>query len=90
MNKRYTVVEIQELKALIKETMREVLQEERLRLCQILIPYISDDEQRELEAEFGVPSDDAEDEVIDLTDWVRYGNKISQKSDKMSKIFGSK
>ncbi|WP_292703923.1 MULTISPECIES: hypothetical protein [unclassified Nostoc] len=80
MNKRHTV-EIQELKALIKETMREVLQEERLRLCQILIPYISDDEQRELEAEFGVPSDDAEDEVIDMTDWVRYGNKISQKSD---------
>jgi hypothetical protein len=65
-------VEIQELKALIKETMREVLQEERLRLCQILIPYINDDEQ---------PSDDAEDEVIDMTDWVRYGNKISQKSD---------
>ena len=39
-------MEIQELKALIKETMREVLQEERLRLCQILIPYIGDDEQR--------------------------------------------
>ncbi|MCC5644695.1 hypothetical protein LC607_17465 [Nostoc sp. CHAB 5824] len=73
-------MEIQELKALIKQTMREVLQEERLRLCQILIPYISNDEQRELEAEFGVPSDDA-DELIDMTDWVRYGNKISQKSD---------
>lgn len=69
MNKRH-IVEIQELKALIKETMCEVLQEERLRLCQILIPYISDNEQRELEAEFGVPSDDTEDEVIDMTDWV--------------------
>ncbi|MEH2180820.1 hypothetical protein [Nostoc sp.] len=80
MNKRYTV-EIQELKALIKETMLEVLQEERLRLCQILILYINDDEQRELEAEFSVPSDDAEDEVIDMTDWVKYRNKISQKSD---------
>ncbi|MEH2164099.1 MAG: hypothetical protein V7K38_24365 [Nostoc sp.] len=74
-------MEIQELKALIKETMREVLQEERLRLCQILIPYINDGEQRELEVEFGIPSDDAEDELIDMTNWVRYGNKISQKSD---------
>jgi hypothetical protein len=74
-------VEIQELKALIKETMREVLQEERLRLCQILIPYISDEEQSELEAEFGLPSDDADDEVVDMTDWVKNGNQISQKSD---------
>jgi hypothetical protein len=74
-------VEIQELKALIKETMREVLQEERLRLCQILVPYISDHEQREMEAEFGVPSEYADDELIDLTDWVKYGSKISQKSD---------
>lgn len=73
-------MEIQELKALIKETMREVLQEERLRLCQILIPYISDDEQRELEAEFGIPSDDADDEIVDMTDWVKHGNQISQKS----------
>lgn len=62
-------------------SVREVLQEEKLRLCQILIPYINDDEQRELEAEFGVPSDDVEDEVIDMTHWVRYGNKILQKSD---------
>ena len=65
-------MEIQELKALIKETMREVLQEERLRLCQILIPYIGDDEQRELEAEFGIPSDDADDEIVDMTDWVKH------------------
>jgi len=74
-------VEIQELKALIKETMREVLQEERLRLCQILIPYITDDEQRELEAEFGSPLEDADDELVDMTDWVKNGNQISQKSD---------
>jgi hypothetical protein len=74
-------VEIQELKALIKETMREVLQEERLQLCKILIPYISDDEQREIEADFGVPLENDDDEVVDMTDWVKYGNPISQKSD---------
>lgn len=74
-------MEIQELKALIKETMREVLQEERLQLCKILIPYISDDEQREIEADFGVPLENDDDEVVDMTDWVKYGNPISQKSD---------
>jgi hypothetical protein len=75
-------VEIQELKALIKETMREVLQEERLRLCQILIPYVSDDEQSELETEFSLPSEDADDdEIVDMTDWVKNGNQVSQKSD---------
>ncbi|MBP5975425.1 hypothetical protein HW132_22500 [Brasilonema sp. CT11] len=74
-------MEIKELKALIKETMREVLQEERLRLCQILIPYVTDDEQRELETEFGVPSEDTDEELVDMTDWVKNGNQISQKSD---------
>lgn len=70
-------MEIQELKALIKETMREVLKEERFHLCQILIPYVSDEEQCELEAEFGVPFLYADDEVIDMTDWLKNGNKVS-------------
>ncbi|MEA5571572.1 hypothetical protein [Calothrix sp. UHCC 0171] len=74
-------MEIQELKALIKETIREVLQEERLRLCQILVPHISDEEQSELEQDFGSPFDDADEEVIDMTDWVKNGNQVSQKSD---------
>nr|WP_155748519.1 hypothetical protein [Scytonema sp. UIC 10036] len=60
--------------------MREVIQEERLRLCQILMPYISDEEQSELEAEFGSPSEGTDNEVVDMTDWVKYGNQISQKS----------
>lgn len=70
-------MEIQQLKALIKETMREVLEEERLRLCQILIPCVSDEEQSEIEAEFGVPSKYVDDEVVDMTDWLKNGNKIS-------------
>ncbi|NJL65523.1 MAG: hypothetical protein HC903_31750 [Methylacidiphilales bacterium] len=74
-------MEIQELKALIKETMREVLQEERLRLCQILVPYVSDEEQSELEQDFGSPFDDGDEEVIDMTDWLKNGNQVSQKSD---------
>ena len=54
--------------------MREL--EEEIRLYQILIPYISD-EQSEIEAEFGVPSKYADDEVVDITDWLKNGNKIS-------------
>ena len=70
-------MEKQELKSLIKETMREVIQEERHNLCQILIPYISDKEQQELEAEFGSPSDDEDEHLVDLTDWVKNGGKVS-------------
>lgn len=71
-------MEIQELKALIKESVREVLREERLLLCQILMPYVSDEEQAEIEAEFGSPSDYDDDELIDMTNWVKHGGQISQ------------
>jgi hypothetical protein len=70
-------MEIQELKAIIKESIREVLREERLMLCQVLMPYVDDEEQKELEAEFGLPSDYTEDEAIDMTAWVKHGNHIS-------------
>jgi len=70
-------MEIQELKTLIKDTMREVLREERLILCKILTPYVDDAEQAELEAEFGSPSDYDENEMIDMTTWVKHGNQIS-------------
>jgi hypothetical protein len=70
-------MEIQELKALIKESMREVLREERLLLCKILMPYVDDAEQADLEAEFGSPTDYEDDETIDLTAWVKHGNQIS-------------
>lgn len=70
-----------ELKVLIKESVREVLREERLLLCQILMPYVSDDEQAEIDADFGSPSDYEDDELVDMTDWVKYGGQISQASD---------
>jgi len=70
-------IEIQELKQLIKETMREVLREERLTLCKILMPYVNDEEQTELEDEFGSPADYSEDEAIDMTAWVKHGNQVS-------------
>jgi hypothetical protein len=71
------IMEIKELKALIKESMREVLREERLLLCKILIPYVDNTEQTELETEFGSPADYSEDEVVDMTAWVRHGTQVS-------------
>lgn len=65
-------METQELKTLIKETIREALREERLTLCHLLIPYISDEEQQEIEAEFGSPQDYEAEEVIDMTDWLKH------------------
>ena len=73
-------MEIQELKALIKESVREVLQEERLLLCKSLVPYLSSEEQAEIEAEFGSPSDYEAEELIDMTHWVKYGSQIPQGS----------
>jgi len=70
-------VETQELKALIKESMREVLREERLLLCKILIPYVDDVEQIELDAEFGSPTDYYEAEAIDMTAWVKHVHQVS-------------
>ncbi len=64
-------MEIQELKALIKESMREVLREERLMLCKVLMPYVDDTEQAELEAAFGSPADYQDDETVDMTAWVK-------------------
>lgn len=51
-----------ELKALIKESVREVLREERLIQCNDLIPYVTDKEQTEIETEYGSPSDYETDE----------------------------
>jgi hypothetical protein len=74
---RIILMEIQELKAIIKESIREVLREERMLLCQVLIPYVSDEEQEELDEMFGSPSNYQDEELVDMTEWVKNGHKIS-------------
>jgi hypothetical protein len=64
----------QTLKALIKESLREVLREERLNLCKLLMPFVSDEEQAEIEAQVGAPEDFDASETIDLTDCVKHGD----------------
>ncbi|MGF1514096.1 MAG: hypothetical protein ACFB5Z_10430 [Elainellaceae cyanobacterium] len=64
------------LKALIKESLREVLQEERLNLSQLLMPFVSDEEQADVDASFGSPADFADENFVNLTEWVRHGGSI--------------
>jgi hypothetical protein len=52
------------------------MREERLLLCQMLMPYVSDAEQAEIEAELSAFSD--VENWVDMTDWVKYGNQIPQ------------
>ena len=64
------------LKALIKESIREVLREESLSIIKTSIPYVSDEEQTEINTQFGSPSDYENQELIDMTEWVKNGDKI--------------
>ena len=61
----------QELKTLIKESMREVLREERLLLCNMLMSYVSGEEQKEIDTSFGSPQDYENEELINMTDWLK-------------------
>jgi hypothetical protein len=61
----------EDLKKLIKEGIREVLREERLGLCEIMIPHVSKKELKEIHSKFGSPAYYREDEFIDMTDWVK-------------------
>ncbi len=62
---------------MLKESLREVLREERLALFLLLIPYISDKEMIEIETKFGSPVKYEETEFIDITDWVKSWKSVS-------------
>ncbi len=61
----------EDLKKLIKESIREVLREERLSLCEIMIPRVSRKELDEIHTKFGSPPNYREDDFTDMTDWVK-------------------
>lgn len=58
------------LKALIKESVREVLHEERLSLIQALIPSVNAQEMKEISQKFGTPDNYNENDFVDMTDWL--------------------
>ena len=63
-------METSALKALIKESVREVLQEERLLLMQSLIPPVDNQEMEEIVEKCGTPDNYDEDDFVDMTNWL--------------------
>ena len=68
------IMDTQTLKELIKESVREVLQEERLNLSQILIPEVDDREMAEIEKKFNSSANYDLEEFVNMTDWVKHGD----------------
>jgi translation elongation factor EF-Ts len=46
----------EKLKDIIKEAVRDVLEDELMKMRLLLAPYISDEEQKEIEESYGEPS----------------------------------
>jgi hypothetical protein len=80
--KRISTVDTQALKELIKESVREVLREEWFSLYQMLIPFVSDAEQNDIDQELGSPSNVTEDDFVDMTDWVDHVDELDIKKRK--------
>jgi hypothetical protein len=64
-------LDAQALKSLIKESVREVMREEWFKFFDMLIPYVNDDEQAEIEASFS-PAEHPDSEFVDITDWFNH------------------
>lgn len=60
-----------ELKEIIKESVREVLKEERFSLYEILIPYVSKRELNEIRKKYGSPQKYDEKDFVDMTSWIK-------------------
>jgi len=45
-----------ELKAIIKESVREILEQESMKLRALLLPFVSQKEQQDIEKRYGRPS----------------------------------
>jgi hypothetical protein len=54
------------LKTIVKESVREVMREEWFKFFEMLIPYVDDEEQADIEATFS-PDQFKEDDFIDIT-----------------------
>jgi len=57
----------------VEETMNEVLRKEKLAFVFSQFPYVSNEEQKDIEAHF-VPSN--REDFVDMTDWVQNGTSL--------------
>ena len=53
---RFDIADEDKLKDIIREAVKDVFEEEMMKLRLLLIPYVSDEEQREIEESYGEPS----------------------------------
>ena len=60
-----------ELKEMIKQSVREVIKEERLSLYEILIPYASNKEIDEIHKKYGSPQNYSKEEFVGMTKWIK-------------------
>lgn len=56
---------------IVKESIKDALREERLSLYEVLIPFVSKKELKDIEERYGSPSDYDERDFKDWTDWVK-------------------
>lgn len=59
------------VRKIVKESIKEALREERLSLYEVLIPFVSKKELKDIEERYGSPSDYDERDFKDWTDWVK-------------------
>jgi hypothetical protein len=67
-------LDAQALKALIKESVREVMREEWFKFFDLLIPYVDNEEQAAIEASF-FPADHPDTDFVDITSWFDHENQ---------------
>lgn len=53
---RFDIADEDKLKDIIKDAVKDVFEEEMMKIRLLLIPYVSDEEQREIEESYGEPS----------------------------------
>jgi hypothetical protein len=59
-----------DLKEIIKESVREAIFEERIKLYETLIPTVSKKEMNDIETRYGNPKDNGKQDLKDNTEWI--------------------
>ena len=64
-------LEKKKLKQIIKQSIKEVLKEERINVLDLLIPDVSEKEMLDIRKLYGNPSKYKKERFKDLTNWVK-------------------
>ena len=60
----FDIADENKLKDIIKGAVRDVFEEEMMKLRLLLTPYVSDEEQREIEESYGEPSEEVASTLV--------------------------